>query len=79
MAAPALALSEEWRAEGLACRVTEILADPANPSQASLPAYRLSARLAFATAAASTAQPGDCPCDWCGQGDHDPIRPTDGE
>ncbi|MEU6899491.1 hypothetical protein [Streptomyces virginiae] len=79
MAAPALALSEEWRAEGLACRVIEILADPVNPSRRSLPAYQLSARLAFATAAASSIQPGDCPCDWCGQGGSDPIDPQDGE
>lgn len=79
MSAPALAITEEWRAEGLALRVTEILADPANPSRRSLPAYQLSARLAFETAAASSIQPGDCPCDWCGQGDHDPIRPQDGE
>lgn len=79
MSAPALAITEEHRAEGLALRVTEILADPANPSRRSLPAYRFAALRAFETAAASTIQPGDCPCDWCGQGGSDPIDPQDGE
>lgn len=79
MSAPALAVTEEYRAECLASRINQIATDPANPSQRSLPAYRLSARLAFETAAASTIQPGDCPCDWCGQGGHDPIEPQDGE
>jgi hypothetical protein len=61
MAAPSLALSEEWRAEGLACRVLEILADEANPSNCSLPDYRLCARLAFEAAAANTEQPVGVP------------------
>lgn len=57
MTAPALAFVEEHRAEGLATRIVEILADPANPSRRSLPAYQLAARLAFETAAASAEQP----------------------
>ncbi|MFE2140216.1 hypothetical protein ACFXA3_00350 [Streptomyces sp. NPDC059456] len=79
MSAPALAITEEHRAEGLASRVVEILAEPACQSYRSLPAYQLSARLAFEAAAASTSQPGECPCDWCGQGDSDPIDPQGGE
>lgn len=61
MSAPALAITEEHRAEGLAGRIAHILADPANPSRRSLPAYQLSARLAFETAAASTEQPAGVP------------------
>jgi hypothetical protein len=71
---------EEHRAEGLAGRIVQILADDANPSQRSLPAYRLAARLAFESAAANAEQPAILTnCDWCGQGDHDPIDPQDGE
>ncbi|MFE9844716.1 hypothetical protein [Streptomyces goshikiensis] len=77
MSAPALAITEEHRAEGLTGRILAILADPAHPSRRSQSAYRLAARLAFATAAAHADQP--TACDWCGQGDHDPIRPQDGE
>lgn len=80
MTAPSLAIAEEHRAEGLASRVVAILADPANPSRRSLTAYRLAARLAFETAAANAEQPAILTnCDWCGQGDHDPIDPQDGE
>ncbi|MFZ3473122.1 hypothetical protein ACODT3_10690 [Streptomyces sp. 4.24] len=61
MSAPALAITEEHRAEGLTGRIVAILADPANPSRRSLPAYQLSARLAFETAAASTEQPARIP------------------
>lgn len=28
---------------------------------------------------ATTPQPVETACDWCGQGDHDPIKPQDGE
>jgi len=61
MAAPTLALMEELRGEGNATRVVEILADEANPSRRSLPAYQLSARLAFETAAANAVQPDGVP------------------
>jgi hypothetical protein len=57
MSAPALAYMEEYRAECLASRITQIAADPANPSQASLPQYREAARRAFETAAANAEQP----------------------
>lgn len=78
MSAPALAITEEHRAEGLASCILRILDNP-GIAPTSLPQYREAARLAFETAAASSIQPGDCPCDWCGQGGHDPIRPQDGE
>ncbi|MFG2412310.1 hypothetical protein [Streptomyces goshikiensis] len=77
MSAPALAITEEHRAEGLTSRILAILADPASPSRRSLPAYQLAARLAFETAAAHADQP--TACDWCGQGGSDPIEPQDGE
>ncbi|KOU50558.1 hypothetical protein ADK55_18625 [Streptomyces sp. WM4235] len=77
MSAPSLAITEEHRAEGLATRVLDILADPANPSRRSLPAYRFAALRAFETAAASADQP--TACDWCGQSGSDPIEPQDGE
>jgi hypothetical protein len=78
MSAPALAITEEHRAEGLTAWIMRILDNP-GIAPTSLPQYQEAARLAFETAAASSIQPGDCPCDWCGQGDHDPIRPQDGE
>lgn len=61
MSAPALAITEEHRAEGLAGRIAHILADPANPSRPILPQYREAARDAFETAAANTEQPTGVP------------------
>lgn len=61
MAAPAFALEEEHRAEGNAARVIAILAVETHPSRRSLPAYQLSARLAFEAAAANTEQPAGVP------------------
>lgn len=61
MSAPSLAITEEHRAEGLAARIAHILADPANPSHRSLPAYRFAALRAFETAAASAEQPVGVP------------------
>jgi hypothetical protein len=55
--APAFALEEEHRGEGLAARAALIASDPFNPSRPSLRFYREAARLAFETAAAHTAQP----------------------
>lgn len=58
--APALAITEEHRAEGLTTRIVEILDHP-DMAPTSLPYYREAARLAFETAAASTEQPAGRP------------------
>lgn len=50
-------VDEEQRGEGLVVRILEILASEPTRSRRSLPAYRLAARLAFETAAASAEQP----------------------
>lgn len=55
--APAFALEEEFRGEGLAARSAAIASDPFNPSRPSLPLHRDAARAAFEAAAAHTAQP----------------------
>jgi hypothetical protein len=78
MSAPALAITEEHRAEGLTAWIMRILDNP-GIAPTSLPQYQEGVRDAFGTAAASNIQPGDCPCDWCGQGGSDPIDPQDGE
>ena len=57
MIAPAFAFDEQNRAEGLAARAQEIASTPGHPSTGSLHLYQESARAAFETAAAHTAQP----------------------
>lgn len=59
--APAFALEEEFRGEGLAARSAAIASDPRNPSLPSLPFYRHAARAAFEAAAAHTVQPEGWP------------------
>ncbi|MFG3173678.1 hypothetical protein ACGFZC_01240 [[Kitasatospora] papulosa] len=59
MIAPAFAFDEQNRAEGLAARAQEIASTPNHPSAGSLPLYQESARAAFETAAAHTAQPDE--------------------
>ena len=57
--APAFAFDEQNRAEGLATRAQEIVSTPNHPSAGSLHLYQESARAAFETAAAHTAQPDE--------------------
>lgn len=60
MSAPALAITEEHRAEGLASRILRILDHP-GIAPTSLPQYREAARLAFEAAAANAEQPAGRP------------------
>lgn len=55
--APAFAVDEQARAEGLTVRIGCILDDPCNPSRCCLAHYQYAARAAFATAAYHTEQP----------------------
>lgn len=57
--APAFAVDEQNRAEGLAARAEEIITTPGHPSAGSLHLYQESARAAFEAAAAHTVQPDE--------------------
>lgn len=56
---PALAFAaeEEVRGDGLTTRIQQIASDPSNPSNDSLPLYRMAARDAYSNAAQHTPQP----------------------
>lgn len=56
--AEALAVAEQFRADGLAARIGEITSSPGHPSAPSLPLYQAAYRDAAGRAAACTAQPG---------------------
>lgn len=54
---PHLPAEEQQRGDNLTARIAEIKAEPANPSNGSLPLYRAAARNAYSNAARHTEQP----------------------
>lgn len=58
---PHLPAEEQARADGLTARITQLKADPNNPSHSSLPLYQAAARNAKGNAAKHTDQPKDKP------------------